>query len=249
MGKTNSTASDESSQNGLYIKKLQPQLDLNKKAVTIIRELLDSFSTTSGSDMRASHLAALHLMIKLYNDISTVYILTYGGFTIQAMTIASSAFEAAYTIGFIGEDNDKANKWLAHSKEYHCPWKISHIIEEISKELSDGNIDIYPIQKRLYAQLCMAKHANPLLLVNHGYKVVSDRKVFKIGPDNNDASCCAGWMALQGSVVSAFLASMYYICHHVVEDKRDEYTLMANELIKEHIELVEKAYELWPRRV
>ena len=90
------------------------------------------------------------------------------GYPMQAWTIATSAFEAAHAIGFVGNDKGRAERWLSHSSQ------VESFIPTFDAVM---NTIIYlgiesDVAKRealvqesfgIYRHLCMAKHVNPIV--------------------------------------------------------------------------------------
>src|SRR3989441_1123822 len=62
---------------------------------------------------KALHVA-VKLMLRLSNDLRSVQILTSMGYPIQALSIAASMCEVAFTVAWIGADETRAQVWLDH---------------------------------------------------------------------------------------------------------------------------------------
>ena len=89
------------------------------------------------------------------------------GYVLPAMTLATSAFEVAYTAAYVGSSPERARRWRdygsAESDERTWfPWKVRLMIEEVSKALGrDGGATDNAYGH--YRMLCSGKHHNPYL--------------------------------------------------------------------------------------
>lgn len=110
--------------------------------------------------------AHFSLLSRVLQDLRACLLLARSGYTMQAWTVASSAFEAAHTMGFIAADPKRAESWLDHddSKRPFCAVKTgvqgSFKYVELGKRGRDRD-SLVDKEYSLYERLCMAKHVNP----------------------------------------------------------------------------------------
>jgi len=71
------------------------------------------------------------------------------------------------------------------------------------------------IEYRVYRQLCMAKHANPLLQMRFGLKEIQGNIVTVNGPDVSEAGIRVAWFALEHGVGFTLVAAHVFIGAHV----------------------------------
>ena len=88
--------------------------------------------------------------------------------------------------------------------------------EEVLRKLGvqDANEQI-GAQYRVYRQLCMAKHTNPLFQRQHGYQLQRGRIVAVNGPDTTESAIRAAWFALEQAARLTFLAVAAYVDSHI----------------------------------
>ena len=85
----------------------------------------------------------------------------------QSWSVAASCFEAAHSIGFIGDDPVRARKWVEHTAMDRAPWNAKDAVQNAIIFLT-----LEPHAKRrqalvdreyaVYETLCIAKHVNPV---------------------------------------------------------------------------------------
>jgi len=71
----------------------------------------------------ASTKVAILLSVRIANDLRGVSLLTKVGYGIQAASLASSIYEIAYTVAYIGADNKLAEQWLTHDQVLSTPFR------------------------------------------------------------------------------------------------------------------------------
>lgn len=107
------------------------------------------------------------LLARVLQDLRCITSIAPLGYTMQAWTIASSAFEASYALGFIGSNQDRARRWLEHKDMKNLPWPTYDAVSNSLRYLDIGEDassqhDLAQNEYKLYTYLCMAKHVNPL---------------------------------------------------------------------------------------
>jgi hypothetical protein len=108
------------------------------------------------------------LLIRALQDLRGCVLCSMAGYTVQAWSVAASAFEAAYMLGYVGRSTDRAEEWLGHSSETKSPAAVPKTVESTIELLQ---VEPNNPEKRAaavsdayghYKYLCMAKHINPI---------------------------------------------------------------------------------------
>ena len=103
--------------------------------------------------------------------------------------MAASMYEVAHCIGYVGSDDSRAEAWVKHDDPTRPFRNIRSLTEDIAKDLGMSNpAEASEVQYRVYRQLCLAKHSNPLLQKDHGHYADDEAIVAMNGPDSSDAS-------------------------------------------------------------
>lgn len=107
------------------------------------------------------------LLVRTLQDLRAAVITGMAGYTMQSWTNASSCFEAAYTMGFIGSDSKRADRWLAHADPSSGFVAVKDAVIGTYRYLEIGEsqaerADHADRDYGLYVRLCAGKHANPM---------------------------------------------------------------------------------------
>jgi hypothetical protein len=112
-------------------------------------------------------LSHTNLAARTLHDLRIAVEASLRGYTMQAWTVAASAFEAAHMAGFIGEDPERGAGWQAH-QQYDTPYAnvydtvhgtFSYLQVTTSREALE---EVVKNEYDLYRYLCMGKHSNPI---------------------------------------------------------------------------------------
>jgi hypothetical protein len=106
---------------------------------------------------RPARQAAAILASRLADDLHAFALLAERHYRLQAMTIASSAVEAAWTIIYIGSDDERARSWSEHPGLKSTTWRPKQLTKAVGVEDASWMDTIYTF-------LCAAKHHNPHML-------------------------------------------------------------------------------------
>ena len=148
---------------------LEPALDASFAVATQCEQL--AFDLLSGVQQlrHPQEVYRVHatLLARTLQDLRVCAIASRLGYTMQAWAIASSAFEAANTMGFVGTDPERAQRWLAHASQAKsfCDTHTAILGTLRFLEIADASDERNELTRReyeLYQYLCMAKHVNPL---------------------------------------------------------------------------------------
>ena len=78
------------------------------------------------------------------------------------------------------------------------------------------------IEYRVYRQLCMAKHANPLFQMQHGLQLHGDKVLAMNGPDTSEAATKAAWFALEHAAGFGYVALASLVNNHIDSEDRED---------------------------
>lgn len=168
-----------------------------------VRELTQAFKVTSD------------LLIRVANNLRGVGLLAERGYALQAASLGASIYEVAYTVAFIGADENLAREWIRHedpTRPFRGVW-----------DLTVGGLQALGLdtearrgaQYRVYRQLCLAKHANPILEMVHGFRLEGGDVVGGTGPDSSEPAIRAARFALEHSVGLAGVALKVFVINQV----------------------------------
>ncbi|WP_438498502.1 hypothetical protein [Paenibacillus sp. IHBB 3054] len=223
----------------IYIKGINESLNLISFAIDLAPEkkLLD---------VRSSLKVTISLLMKMINDLRTMIILAPRGYSVQTATIASSLYETAYTLTYIGGNDSLADEWISHTDERHTPFaSIKKITEEVISQLFPEDYDsLFKGEYHKYTQLCMAKHSNPLNQMLHVYKYESNVVIAEPGPETSEHSIRLTCFSLVNGISFASLALGSYINHHH-QDINSEFIKQFNELRSYYEELQNTSFLRW----
>ena len=178
---------------------------LARLAERIMRQISADLRNT---DSQAPHEQVLAVLLaRAADDLRAVMRCASEGYPLQAMTVAASLFELAYTLGYIGSSDDRAAEWLRWPRFDRTPWPLKRMIEETLKAALGPHHRASSNQEaNFYAALCWAKHANPnlqgkVLGPSSGQGHVLDADPL-ITPTTARRSEVAIWMAVRPLVMS-----------------------------------------------
>lgn len=115
----------------------------------------------------------MSLLARTFDDLRSIRHLTLRGYGVPACTVGASIFEAAHSVGYVGQDNERAWNWLNLGKpEFTFPT----VEKRIRGSLLNAGIPIDEIKEMAsraredYRLLCMVKHPSNrnLQLRQHG---------------------------------------------------------------------------------
>lgn len=136
--------------------------DLDSLAFDILRKLSPPLLQPDG--VVRAHFS---LLARVLQDLRASTVLARSGYTMQAWSVAASAFEAAHTMGFIAVDPKRADQWLVYgdTKVQFCPARTgvqgSFKYIELGRPGKERD-SLVDREYSLYERLCMAKHVHPL---------------------------------------------------------------------------------------
>lgn len=206
---------------------LDPQLRdhalLTEQAFNLIGEVLGRIPETPLRDVSQSRKVLTALLVRLSNDLRSAALLALRGYPIQAAALVASMYEVAYSIAYIRSDDALAQEWIDHDDPTRPFRQVKHMTEKVLKKLGVTDVDRQTdTQYRVYRQLCMAKHTNPLFQMQHAYQLRDGHVVAMNGPDTSESAIRAAWFALEHAARLSFLAVAAYVDSHIPPDRRGD---------------------------
>ena len=188
-------------------KELAEHLDFNAKVWALAVRVLGAFQGHNLAQMPEARKVCLVLLARLANDLRCVALLCERGYGEQAAIVAASIFEIAHTICYVRDDEARAKSWITHRRPYKAFKPIKELMQATAELLEVADVEkVVSVERRVYAQLCWPKHANPLIL---GFRPAEEHPkygTFYLGPDTSDFSVRTMWFALQHSGRHGLLA-------------------------------------------
>lgn len=178
---------------------------LSQAAFDFLQDLLGLVPEMNIREMPPSLKVSTALVARLVNDLRCVALLAHRGYAVQACALAASTYEVAFALMSIGSDDGLAQKWIDHTeptRSFSNVWDMTR--EGLRKlEIPDAQA---AVEYRVYTQLCMVRHANPLIQMEHSFRVSKEGTVSPlIGPDALESARAAQY-SLERSSALAFLA-------------------------------------------
>jgi len=173
-------------------------------------------------DVPLSTRVAVNLLVRLSNDLRCAALLALRGYAVQAASLVASMYEEAYTIAAIGSDDKLARQWVEHDDPTRTFGNVPTLTRHALAELGHPNPRAQArVEYRIYQQLCMPKHANPLFQMQHGARLRDGSVVAMNGPDTSEPAIRAAWFALEHAAALVFVALASFVTNHVPREARD----------------------------
>lgn len=197
--------------------KLRDHLALTADAFTLVAELLAAVPVAPIKDLPRSLTVATKLLLRLSNDIRAIDLVAVHGYPVQACSLGAAAYEVAFTIGYIGGDDGRAQKWLDHDDPTSFPWDVWTMTRDTFTTLGVPDPQTQADRAyRVYRQCCMAKHGNPLLEGRFGLQVGDGRVMMSNGPNVSEQAIRVARFALElAAGASAVTAIKSFLWHHL----------------------------------
>jgi hypothetical protein len=158
------------------------------------------------------------LLVKLSNDLRASALLAVRGYPVQALAVVASMYETAYTIAFIGSDENLAQQWIGHSDPTRPFQAVKTLTREGLKRLGCPDCEVErqsKVEYCVYSQLCMAKHGNPLFQKQHGYTLQGGDVTVQNGPSACEESIRGSWFALEHAAALALVGMASHVGEHL----------------------------------
>ncbi|MBW1813560.1 MAG: hypothetical protein JRJ39_07765 [Deltaproteobacteria bacterium] len=206
---------------------LDPELNrhgkINMEAFNLIGAVLSRVPRERIREIPLPQKVATSLIVQVSNDLRTASLLALGGYAVQAATIVSSMFESTYCIAAIGSDENLAQKWVNHDTPTRSFMGVKTMVEKGLKNLEHPSVGKQTeVEYRVYRQLCMAKHANPLFQMEHGFIVHEGEVVAMNGPNTSENTIRAAWFAMEHATALAFIALIIFTKFHLKPEGNED---------------------------
>lgn len=200
---------------------LSSHCSVTERAFNLIGIVVSSLPELPIRDLSSSRKVATDLLIRLSNDLRSAVLVAVRGYAVQAATLVSSMYEAAYTIAALGSDDVLADQWINHDDPIRPFKRVRDLTRDGLAKLGIPNLDEQTATEYcVYRQLCMAKHLNPLLQKQHGQVVENGSVTVKNGPDLSEPAVRLAWFALEHAANLAFVALASFIENQLPQDKQ-----------------------------
>jgi len=137
-----------------------------------------------GTTTVAATKVCLILAARVANDFRVCSIASHLGYGLQAMGLAATMVEVVGALSYVGNSESRALEWAEHTdRRKTYPRRVSDGIDAALTALGITEPAARDQWQHVYASLCMAKHANPLLSMQQGLRILSDGAYFVCGPD------------------------------------------------------------------
>lgn len=211
------------------VETLAPDLNrhglLNMQAFNLIGSVLSRIPEQKIKEAPLSQKIATSLLVQLSNDLRASSLLALAGYSVQAVSIVSSMFESSYCIAAIGSDQSLAQKWVDHNKPTKSFMGVKAMVRKGLKNLGHPSVEKQTkIEYRVYSQLCMAKHSNPLFQMVHGFIIHEGDVVAMNGPNTSENTIRAAWFAMEHATALSFIALLSFVKFHL--DNKDNEDLV-----------------------
>ncbi len=152
-------------------------------------------------------------------------------------------FEVAHCIAYIGSNEQRATEWVNHDDPTKAFRNVKSLTHYVAKDLGVKEPEAASAaQYRVYRQLCLAKHSNPLLQKDHGHYINDEAVVAMNGPDASDGSVRIARFVLEHSTRFTILAIASFIDHYVSAEKRRALVQRVQEMQREVKDLAQVAF-------
>lgn len=151
--------------------------------------------------LASSFKVAVSLLVKISNDIRCASLMSAKGYSIQSASIVASMYESSFMVAYIGSDEERARKWIQHNDPKKPFIGVFDLTKGAIKNFSNENVDDKANKEYSdYRQLCMVKHSNPLIQMQHGFQIEGNNIISFNGPDHSETSIRVSWFALERSI-------------------------------------------------
>jgi hypothetical protein len=201
---------------------LREHLELTQDLFNFISEALVQLPEARWRDLSQSRKVVTALLIRLGNDLRCASMLAIHGYPAQAGGLVATMCEIAYTVAFIGADDSRAEAWIKHD-DPRKPFKDAFTLTRDGMAaigLADANAQ--PAQYRVYRQLCMAKHANPLFEMPDAFVLSRCAIRFTNGPRSSALAVRAARFALEHAAGLSTVALIALIQNHARGSTQEE---------------------------
>lgn len=223
----NSLESIERETRRLMQDRLAQHLNLNALTINTMTVVIGSFPPTSITQLRQSSKVVMMLLNRMSNDIRTAGLLSWHGYPVQSAALIADCHESAFTVLYIGADDQEAQKWIDHKDPTRTPFgDIKALTHRGLKNRKVPDVQAQTEKEYVcYRQLCWAKHGNPILQKQHGLRSEGNQIGVFNGPDSSEEAIKLASWVLEHAAHLAFLALASFVDNQLAQisnDRRNE---------------------------
>lgn len=120
-------------------------------------QLVNRVSLAQG-DAGSLHVCSI-LLARIVTDLQAVCHLIRRGYVGQALSLTGGMLELAHVNMYIGNDEKRAAKWLAHANpKMAAPWTVNEMVRSVAQSLSLTEEVMQREYESIYRDINMAKH-------------------------------------------------------------------------------------------
>jgi hypothetical protein len=191
-------------------------MELTADIFNFIADALSRLPDVRWGECSGSRKVVTTLLIRLGNDLRCASMLAIRGYPAQAAAVVATMYEVAYTVAFIGADESHAAAWSKHND----PTKLFKgdaftLTRDGMAAVGVHDSDAVASQYRVYRQLCMAKHSNPLFEKLDPFVLTTSGITFTNGPQWSPPAVRAARFALEHAAELAIVALLTLVQEHV----------------------------------
>lgn len=142
----------------------------------------------------------LILATRLANDIRVCSIASRQGYGLQGLGLVATVVELLGALSYIAASDDRAVAWAEHSNRRKSYPPLRDGISAALTTLGLTESAARDAWTREIERICMAKHANPMLSLEQGLRILPDGAYFVHGPDSSELGIKMCFLALYHAV-------------------------------------------------
>jgi hypothetical protein len=195
---------------------------VSEQVFNAVSEILGAAPELPISQVALSRRVVTVLLVRLSNDLRVAALLALRGYPLQAATLVASMYEVAHCVAYIGSDDSRADAWIRHDDPTKSFRSVKMLIEDTVNGFGINDpVAMCAREYRVYRQLCLAKHSNPVLQKDHGHYMEEHAIITINGPDSSMSGIRVARFALQHAIRLTVLALASFLENHVPQGARE----------------------------
>jgi len=222
---------------------------LIRQTLNLIQVMLTEDMPIKASELSESKRVTITLLIRIFNELRAVLMLSESGYAFQAFSSAATIYEAGWTIAWIGDDEDKAMKWLNTKESDKILDLKSRVRAGLKRFKNKDKIEEDEVKEYYlyYTELCLAKHMNPAIQQREGFIKDDLGVIFTPGPNDSEAEVRKGLWVMSTAVRFSYPALYIYTQCFLKKEKRDLILRGIKHLEDEHQKCQTWMFERFPK--
>jgi hypothetical protein len=215
-----------------------------RAASQLIGRMLDLGTEGSWIDAPLALRVGLNLLVRIHNDLRCAVLVGLRGYPLQAASHAASAFEAAYSLAYVGADDGRAREWIEHpDPRTQYAGRVKALVTDVLARAvpADELEHAVDLEYGNYRQLCGPKHVNPVIQQGFGTRLAGDGVEVCTGPELHEDATRVTWFALESGVRVAAIAVRAFAASHLSGNRFEEVERQVFELSEERRALAHEA--------